>query len=101
MNNEYISTGSIVLDYSKVYLFGIKLAFVDLNNYQSLMETFLETAKINHEGEFDKDKIEAVAKSYHPHEFEYRSYLEEQYFEAHFELSELYPHNFRASYLIL
>jgi hypothetical protein len=100
MKNESAKTGSTLLDYSRAYLFGIRIAFIELNSYQNFIETFLEGEKDKHRESFSKAEAEEVAKSYHPDEARYYEFLESQYLDRYLELSELYPHNFRASFLI-
>jgi hypothetical protein len=100
MKSEIPKTGSILLDYSKAYLYGIRIAFLELNSYQDLVETFLETEKNKHRDSFSKAEAQEVAKSYHPDEAAYYDFLEGQYLDRYLELSEFYPHNFRASFLI-
>ncbi len=48
----------------------------------------------------DKHEIANESKKWEPYEKEYYDHLSDQFFERHWEISELYPHNFRASFLI-
>ena len=94
-----MNTGSKLLDYSKLHLFGIELAFIELKNYQSVIENFLDEEKLRLKTSFDESdfvhKIEMKTET----ERDYHSYLLDQYAERSWELNELYPHNFRASFL--
>lgn len=94
-----MNTGSKLLDYSRSHLFGIELAFIELKNYQSVIENFLDEEKIKLKPTFNESDIIQKAQANLEIRQEYYSYLLDQCAERAWELNELYPHNFRASFL--
>lgn len=85
---------------SQDQLFGTELVFEDFRIYQNIMENYLIKAKINFEEIHNERSLIKEAKKAGEFEYEYSSYLFDQYIEENINISILYPHNFRASFLI-
>lgn len=94
-----MTTDSKLLSYSKLHLFGIELAFLELHGYYKVMEDFLDNEKLRLETRFSEEDLLEEAKTNLEFPREYYNHLQNQYSERHWELSILYPHNFRASFL--
>jgi len=94
-----MKSGSKLIEYSRIHLFGIELAFIELGNYQSAIEKLLETEKNNLERTFNEKDIYQKAKDKSEFQSEYYNHLLDEYSERQWELTVLYPHNFRASFL--
>jgi len=88
-------TQSTILNYSEFHLFGIELAFVEFKNYQNTIENFLELEKQSLEKSY-RDKISEL------NENDNKSWnrIAENYSEKYSDISRIFPHNFRASFLI-
>jgi hypothetical protein len=87
------------LNYNELHLFGIDMIFNDLNNYQNLIESFLEKQKQQVEKDFNESDIEAESKKADENSDAYYLHLIDFYSERHHEIARLFPHNFRASFL--
>ncbi len=89
-----MKTGSKLLDYSQSNLFGLELAFIELNIYQSAIEKILEERVSKFKSSINENNLSPNGKS-DPFSREYKSYLLEQSAEQFWELSMLHPHNFQ------
>lgn len=87
------------LNFNELHLFGIDIVFTDLNNYQNLIEGFLEQQKGQVEKDFKESDLELESKKADENANEYYLHLIDFYAERHHEISRLFPHNFRASFL--
>lgn len=89
----------MILDYSKLQLFGIEMIFVDFKNYQNLIETFLNDKRVELEKDFDKDDLTKTIDLNSESNQLYRDHLLDQFSERHREISVIFPHSFRVSLL--
>ncbi len=94
-----MDTESKLLNNIDIHLFGIEITFAEFNDYQKLLEGFLEKEKANFEKLFKdiQHKLETETQSIE--DPAYQANVLETGIERHFEISVLYPHNFRASFL--
>lgn len=76
------------------------MAFSEFERYQYLIEDFLLKEAVEFKSSYDKDKISEIAKEAGEFSNEYEIYLTDSFFESQMELAILFPHNFRASFLI-
>ncbi|MFS4418767.1 hypothetical protein [Maribacter sp. 2307ULW6-5] len=88
-------TESTILDNSKFYLFGIELALVEFKNYQNTIERFLEAEKKTLEESY-QDRISKLSKD----EYDSWNRIAENYSDRYSDIARIFPHNFRASFLI-
>lgn len=82
-------------DYCKFHLFSVEIAFIDFRNYQKYFEQFLSKEKQILQLSYREQisKIDADdSESY--------SQILENYSNKYSEIANLFPHNFRASFLI-
>ncbi|WP_316805322.1 hypothetical protein [Pedobacter nototheniae] len=96
MNSENTSK-STLLNYSKVYLFGIEIAFQELLDYYKIIEQGLVSEKNTRFKNFSKNYKDAVSNV---NEQGYESYLQSELASEYMKLDYYFPHNFRASFLI-
>ena len=87
------------LNYKDSQLFGIDILFTDLRNYQNLIEGFLLEKKSILKKDFDETDLEIESKKAGENANRYYEHLIDSYSERHHEISRLFPHNFRASFL--
>jgi len=87
------------LNYNELHLFGVDIIFNDLNNYQNLIEGFLEKQKEQVEKDFNETDLELESKKADENSNSYYLHLIDFYSERHHEIAKLFPHNFRASFL--
>jgi hypothetical protein len=81
-------TGSRLLDYIKTYMFlelGFDLAFKELEDYQELMEGFLDNRKEKLNEDLNK---------------EHETHIIEQQIDKILELNDVFSNNFRKSFFI-
>lgn len=86
---------SKLIEYSKDQLFAIDIAFYEFNAYQTMIEKFLLQEQLRLEEkikEFEVDKNKKLPG--------YSDFLLTKLIEDHVSLSNLYTHNFRASFYI-
>lgn len=86
---------STILNYSESQLFGIELVFLDFKNYQNTIEKFLELEKQNLEKSYQK-KISELNEN----NTDSWNRMVENFSERYNEIARIFPHNFRASFLI-
>lgn len=94
------ATSSLLLQNLELKLFGIEMVFEGFRNYQTLMESFLEVEKSNLENSYNEEEIAKEAKQAGEYEEQLYMHIVSGYVERFEEISMLYPHNFRASFLI-
>jgi len=87
------------LNYNELHLFGVDIIFNDLNNYQNLIEGFLEKQKDQVEKDFNETDLELESKKADENSDAYYLHLIDFYSERHHEIAKLFPHNFRATFL--
>ncbi len=90
-----IQTKSTILNYLDTNIFGIEMAIIEFKNYQNMIENFLESEKNNLEKSY-KDKIFKINECNNYS----NDLLIQNLSEKHNDISRLFPHNFRASFLI-
>lgn len=78
----------------------LSLAFEQLERYQRSIESFLAIEKQKHEESFDEDEVNELAKTAGEFEDQYFQHMLQGFTDTQTELSELFPHYFRASFLI-
>jgi hypothetical protein len=88
-------TQSIILNFSEFQLFGIDLALVEFKNYQNTIEKFLESEKQNLEKSY-QNKITELSEN----DTNSWNRIAENYSEKYSDIARIFPHNFRASFLI-
>jgi len=80
-------------------LFGIDILFNDLNNYQNLIESFLQKERENLEEEFSSTDLELESKKAGENHREYYNHLIDSYSERHHDIAGLFPHHFRSFFI--
>lgn len=78
----------------------LSLAFEQLERYQRSIESFLVIEKQKLEESFNEDEVKELAKTAGELEDEYYNHLHNNYIDSHIELTQFFPHQFRASFLI-
>lgn len=88
------------MNWDKLQLFSIDIIFMDLRNYQNLIEDFLSNKKNELEENYNQIDLEKEAAKAGPNKDQYYQHLIDSFAERHHEISRQFPHNFRASFLI-
>ncbi|SDF95834.1 hypothetical protein SAMN05421827_102247 [Pedobacter terrae] len=97
MNLSKKTSKSTLINYSKIYFFGIEIAFRELLDYYSIIEDGLVSEKNKRFQNFSKNNKHANEAATDP---EYESFLESELASEYMKLDYYFPHNFRASFLI-
>jgi hypothetical protein len=85
--------------FADLQIFGIDIIFNDLNNYQNLIESFLQKEKESLEKEFNATDLELESKKAGENHREYYSHLIDSYSERHHDIAGLFPHHFRCFFI--
>ena len=89
-----MNSNSTILNYSKLHLFGIELAFLEFEHYQNIIEKFLDGERLRIEKEINEIEIDDKAEP------GYAEFVFDTLIEEHSTIAKKFPHNFRASFFV-
>ncbi len=84
-----------IIDYAEFLLFGIEFSLVDFKKYQTKIESFLDKEKKSLDESYNKSLAELDQDDYK----RYNQIAQDYYYRSG-DIATLFPHNFRASFLI-
>lgn len=92
-----MSLKSKLLNHSKLHLFGVEMAFLELSNYYQIIEaSFVSEADLRISD--SRKKLEEVVAGYNAEGYE--AHLTQEFAEQIAQLTYYFPHAFRSSFLI-